>query len=113
MRVSINPKLSKNFDNIPNDARPKSHQRWWFRPFIRTMSWEDWKSEDEDRKAEWYKHWPSGVRYEVRCLDGGAWDRTTNHGMFATLEEAMSVASDLADLYKDRRNECGTGGGNG
>jgi hypothetical protein len=33
-----------------------------------------------------------GRGYDVRCLDGGAWDRPTCWGMFATLEEALACA---------------------
>ena len=103
MRIAVNPRLSKKFDSTPNDSRPASHQRWWYRPFIRTMSWEDWYSQDEERRAGWFKAWPSGTRHEVRCLDGGAWDRTTNHGMFNTMEEAVKIAENLMELYQDRR----------
>lgn len=109
MRIAVNPRLPKCFDSKPNDARPASHQHWWFRPFIRTFSWEQWNSQDEERKAQWFAAWPSGTRYSVRCLDGGAWDRTTNHGSFPTLEEAKRVAGDLAELYKDRRGVCPQG----
>jgi hypothetical protein len=109
MRIAINPKLSKKFDSTPNGLRPDSHQRWWYRPFIRTMSWEDWNSSDEERKAAWFKAWPAGVRYEVRCLDGGAWDRTTNHGVFATKEEAQKVVENLMDLYHDKRRNLPDG----
>ena len=43
-------------------------------------------------RASWMKAWPSGTRYATRCLDGGAWDRSTNWGMFASLEEALACA---------------------
>jgi len=47
-------------------------------------------------KESWCKHWGSdGIRYDVRILDGGAWDRTTNKGSYGTLEEAMQIAKKL------------------
>lgn len=45
-------------------------------------------------RAQWMEAWPSGIRYDVRCLDGGAWDRSTSWGMFATLEEALACIRD-------------------
>jgi hypothetical protein len=98
--IPVNPKLPKNFDNTANQARPQSHQRWWYRPFIETYTWEQmcgpigriWGSNAEERRAKWLHHWPTGTRYDVRCLDGGAWDRSTWWGSFATLEEAIACA---------------------
>jgi hypothetical protein len=94
MNVPINPKLPPNFDNTPNEQRPKSHEKWWNRPYIRTECWDDWDSANAtpDRRARWFAAWPSGTRYDVRCLDGGAWDRSTCWGSFATLEEAITCA---------------------
>lgn len=107
--VLINPKLPKGFDSTPNEARTASHQKWWNRPYIETMSADDWetfyKSCDDEYaekrwrdweaggRQKWFDAWPTGVRYDVRCLDGGAWDRSTCWGMFASLEEALVCAS--------------------
>lgn len=90
--IPINPRLPKNFDLTPNDARPASHQRWWHAPYIVTCTWEQmaWPTATDEDRAKWYAAWPSGTRYAVRCLDGGAWDRSTGWGMFATLEEALA-----------------------
>lgn len=88
----INPELPKNFDSTPNDARPASHQRWWNRPYIQTSTAADLGLEGEALER-WMDHWPSGTRYDVRCLDGGAWDRSTNWGSYATLEEALAAAN--------------------
>jgi hypothetical protein len=89
--VPIDPKLPKNFDSTPNDARPASHRRWEGRPYIVTDDGANMMSSPETR-ASWLKAWPSGIRYSVRCLDGGAWDRSTWWGGFATLEEAIACA---------------------
>jgi hypothetical protein len=80
--VAFNPKLPRNFDSTPNDARPASHRKWWNRPYISTQTGDD---------PHWLNAWPSGIRYDVRCLDGGAWDRSTGWGMFATLDEALQL----------------------
>jgi hypothetical protein len=106
--VLIDPTLPRNFDNTPNEKRPDTQARWWGFPFVRTMTVEEWDSfyakrtdehDDAGRKewnekgrAAWLAAWPSGTRYETRCLDGGAWDRSTSWGMFGTLEEAVACA---------------------
>ena len=106
--ILINPILPKNFDKTPNNDRPESHDKWWYLPYINTHKVEEmykWKEEANDKwaeerlqewkengRAEWMKAWPGGTRYDVRCLDGEAWDRSTNWGMFGSLEEALKVA---------------------
>jgi len=114
--VPIDPRLPTDFDDTPNDARPASHQIWWNRPFILTDEWsgkepweqyrdrlsgmdfepdftpEEWEEFQNDRERQWFANWPTGTRYDVRCLDGGAWDRSTWWGSFATLEQAQECA---------------------
>lgn len=75
--VLINPKLPKNFECTDNQKRPAEQlEKWWGRPYL--------KVEIEDPEQ-----WPEGVRYSVRCLDGGAWDRPTLWGCFESLHEAL------------------------
>jgi hypothetical protein len=81
--IAVNPKLGVSFDDTPNDARSDRQRAWWDRPYIET---------ETGTGPEWLKAWPSGMRYDVRCLDGGAWDRSTCWGMAATLEEAVRIA---------------------
>lgn len=88
VKIAIDPKLPKNFNDISNEDRPKSHHRWWYKPFITTKSWQN------------------EVRYDVRCLDGGAWDRSTFHGTFTNLEEALIAANNLAESYEPYRIYC-------
>jgi len=114
--VPINPDLPEGFDNTPNDERPPEHGAWWYRPYIVTDEWpggesyedycdrmalagfepdktrEQWEKMQENGKRNWYAAYPSGTRYEVRCLDGGAWDRPTMWGFFPTLDEAVAAA---------------------
>ncbi len=122
--VAINPTLRPGFDATPNEERdPQETSDWWGRPFIRAVSWEEMagsyndylervknlpdytpipkeqhEAEQEERRESWHTHWPSGLRFDVRCLDGGAWDRSTNWGSYATLDEALAVARSGADL---------------
>ena len=105
--VLIDPKLPARFDCTPNEDRPDSQTKWWAFPFIVTETVEQLdamyaKRTDEyaDKgreqwvagRVQWMAAWPSGTRYETRCLDGGAWDRSTSWGMFATIEEAVACA---------------------
>lgn len=79
--VLINPVLPEMFDQTPNDERSREEKdRWWDRPYI--------VSDKND-------HWPQGVRYAVRMLDGGAWDRSTGHGMYGSISEALARAKEL------------------
>jgi hypothetical protein len=113
--IPIDPALPSDFDNTPNDSRPLSHQAWWNRPFIVTERWEletweqyrarlaeygsepsytpeEWAEFQEQQRAAWLERFPGGTSYGVRCLDGGAWDRSTWWGEFNTLEEAVACA---------------------
>jgi hypothetical protein len=89
--VPIDPVLPPRFDDTPNDSRPRSHQVWWRVPFVQRCTME--------RTAECLANWPSGTRYDVRCLDGGAWDRPTWWGSFATLDEAIACAKRAMPCY--------------
>ena len=116
--IPLNPVLREDFDATPNEDRdPQEISDWWGKPFIRTCAWEDfeesWESYSErmarlgisdhdtedqfservmKQKENWFNTWPSGTRYEVRCLDGGAWDRSTGIAMVSTLEKAVEAA---------------------
>lgn len=113
----LNPVMRKYFDNTPNEYREDAELAdWWQVPFIQTYTWELYEQHDRetqsfhrqqqnefvipdeelerriaDRKASWLRSWPTGTRYDVRCLDGGAWDRSTSWGMAATLEAAIEI----------------------
>lgn len=99
--ILVNPTLRPGFDVTPNSERSRSEiNKWWNQPFIVTETVEmldQIYAESEavnkfwinDGRAGWMKAWPSGTRYEARCLDGGAWDRATSLGMFATVGEAI------------------------
>ena len=47
---------------------------------------------------------PDGT-YDVRCLDGGAWDRSTWYGHAKTLEEAQEIADRKLAQWKAMREE--------
>ena len=109
--VPVNPRLPARFNDTPNEDRPDSQRKFWHQPYIQTETVEDldrmyaertdayadagrerWKA----ARPQWMEAWPTGTRYEVRCLDGGAWDRSTSWGMFATLAEAVACAKGAA-----------------
>lgn len=113
--VLINPLLPEYFDATPNEERSDDEiALWWDRPFIQVENWlslsvnlrghhqrlrragieyaiplEEMDAFVETQRAIWFEAWPEGERFDVRCLDGGAWDRSTNWGQFATLKEAL------------------------
>ena len=97
MQIPINPTLPENFDCTPNDARPPEHMGWWGRPYIETDDGRPFA--DEHGRRQWLRSWPDGMRYDVYCLDGGAWDRPTCKGMFATLSEAIACAEGVAGRH--------------
>jgi hypothetical protein len=107
--VLINPALPKNFDSTPNEDRPPSQNKWWFVKYIVTeeiAERDEYQATRKDKAAEagqimwaqhrkmWLDSWPNGTRYDVRCLNGGAWDRSTWLGSYATLQEAIWKAKE-------------------
>lgn len=71
-RIPLDPKLPKTFDETVNDARSKAQlDAWWDRPYGITL--------------------PDG-RIEVRCLNGGAWDRSTHLGVADNYDAACALA---------------------
>jgi len=72
--VPVNPVLPPRFDDTANEIRPDRHLAWWGVPFVVT-------------------HTDKGTRrFVVRCLDGGAWDRSTWWGEFPTVQAAVALA---------------------
>lgn len=77
--VPVDPKLPDAWDNTPNEERPICHMKLVDQPYIVTMP----------------PHGYGGVeheRYNLRVLDLGAWDRSTNRGVYDTVEEAKEAA---------------------
>lgn len=81
--MPVDPALPPDFDNTPNEERSTADlDTWWDRPFAQTRS--------------------DGT-LDVRCLDGGAWDRATFYGTADTLEAARLLAkTKLANWQKSR-----------
>lgn len=70
--LPIDPALPPNFDSTANERRSKAElDSWWLRPFAQSR--------------------PDGG-LDVRCLDGGAWDRATYYGTAKDLDEAREIA---------------------
>ncbi|MDU8545716.1 MULTISPECIES: hypothetical protein [Pseudomonas] len=111
----FNPILRADFGNTANEYRePQEIEDWEGLPYIESMSWAQREQHDRntqdrhraeknefvisdseleaklaERKASFYEKYPEGIQYFVSCLDGGAWDRPTNWGCFATLDQAL------------------------
>lgn len=72
MDLPVDPALPPNFDSTANECRSKAElDSWWLRPFAQSR--------------------PDGG-LDVRCLDGGAWDRATYYGTAKDLDEAREIA---------------------
>jgi hypothetical protein len=57
-----------------------------------TESRDKWEADREKRRKEWLESFPTGIRYEVRCLDSGAWDNSTWWGWFGNIDDAVACA---------------------
>lgn len=77
--VIVDPKQRHMFDNLNNALRPgDEHDDWYGLPYI------DSRGED---------------RYDVRCYDGGAWDRSTTKGFNLSLYDAIAFVKDNYSEY--------------
>ncbi len=79
--ITVDPVMPDDFWSfIPKENRPRAHLAWWGKPFIQTVA---------------NPHFPSGVRYDVYCLEEGTYtDLPALWGMFGTLEEAVQRAKE-------------------
>lgn len=82
-QIPLDPKLPANFDCTPNESRSKAQlDAWWDRPYAITR---------DDGKLL------------VRCLNGGAWDRSTNFGTAENYDEACALAETKQAAWVARR----------
>ncbi|WGR90657.1 hypothetical protein MTX26_34920 (plasmid) [Bradyrhizobium sp. ISRA443] len=86
-RIPLDPKLPKAFNATPNEARSKAQlDAWWDRPYGLTLS---------------------DGRIEVRCLNGGAWDRSTHLGVADDYDAACALAeAKQAEWLRFRERPC-------
>lgn len=83
--IPLDPKLPANFDNTPNEKRSKSQiNAWWDHPYGITQ--------------------PDG-KIMVRCLNGGAWDRSSFLGMADSYDEACALAETKQKAWVDMRSQ--------
>ncbi|CAN7385602.1 hypothetical protein [Variovorax sp. LjRoot178] len=81
--LPIDPRLPRGFDFTPNDERSAQElAEWWDRPFALSR--------------------PDGG-FEVRCLDGGAWDRSTWYGSAKDIDDAREIAARMLARWKKHR----------
>jgi hypothetical protein len=79
----IDPKLHQDFDNTPNEERTTAElDAFWDKPFAITND--------------------DGT-FDVRCLDGGAWDRPTCYGRVPTLAAAELLGEKKLAQWKQSR----------
>ncbi len=119
----INPRLRSDFDRTPHHLREELEiTDWWQRPYILRITYEAFfasrpiwaehlarmararfsvsRSKDEfdrdraNEKTQFMKDFPDGMQFTVRCLDGGAQDRSSWIGQFSTLNAAIKAAKD-------------------
>lgn len=82
--LPVDPALPPNFDSTANERRSKAElDAWWLRPFAQTR--------------------PDGG-LDVRCLDGGAWDRATYYGTAKDLNEAQEIARTKLEAWQAVRD---------
>ena len=82
--LPVDPELPPNFDQTANEDRSKAElDAWWLRPFAQTS--------------------PDGA-LDVRCLDGGAWDRPTFYGTAKDLDEARALADAKLARWQEIRD---------
>ncbi|MDP2975215.1 MAG: hypothetical protein Q8N45_03265 [Anaerolineales bacterium] len=82
--MPVDPELPPDFDNTPNEERSTEElDTWWDRPFAQTRA--------------------DGT-LDVRCLDGGAWDRATFYGTAETVEAARSLAKAKLAKWQECRS---------
>ena len=116
--ICINPVLRYYFDATDNDIRSELEKtHWWGRAYITTEEFtrdtykeylvrmknsttveteKQFNSNRVNDRKSWFCHWGNdGVRYNVRCLDGGAWDRSSNKGFFDNLDDALILAREI------------------
>ncbi|WP_109479159.1 DNA-binding protein [Paraburkholderia sp. C35] len=83
-RIPLDPILPDNFDNTPNEDRSAAElDAWWDKPFGVTM---------DDGKID------------VRCLNGGAWDRPTYWGVADDYEAACALAEQQMTRWNEYRS---------
>lgn len=126
--IMINPQLRKNFDCTTNQKRSsKEVQFFWNNPYIlvqelelesyeehfdRLFNDKNFRNESIESKKEflkrneesirnWFLVYPLGFRYTVRCLEGGAWDRSSWKGDFSDFTEALEFAKKVKKDLKD------------
>jgi hypothetical protein len=72
--VLIDPEIPPGFWSTPMEKRPASHLEFWEKAFVLTVP----------------HLFPP--RFDVYCLDGGAWQNPTCWGRFSALEDAIRCA---------------------
>ncbi len=125
--IQIDPDLPEGFHETANEDRTDDHDCWWFVPYIETYSperepyteyvdrlkeWEgieieteaEYQKQEDQKQNDFIREFPEGIRYQVLCLDGGAWDRPTCKGTFSNQATALKFAEQLYQAYESHRH---------
>lgn len=113
--VIINPKQRFFFDCLNNELRPKEEVKDWLNiKYIVTEEFPEqnykhylqqakklgvtpepqsqYEARYREDKADWLTQFPNGKRFTVRCYDERIADRSSNLGIFLSLNDAINAA---------------------
>jgi len=115
--IHVNPERPEDFGCTPNEERSAEEMdKWWEVPYVEVDGFSvpdenyqafvermtgyaqqvekeaEYNAQIEEWRRGWFEAYPTGYRFTVRCLDGGAWDRPTNYGCFGALADAIHRA---------------------
>lgn len=76
--IIVNPTLRDGFDNTDNEQRD-------------SLEWDDWYCLTYVVGE--------GDNWQIRCLDGGAWDRSTLRGFSGTMNGAIDQVLELIEKH--------------
>lgn len=117
--VLINPALPVGFTFRPFLERStEERERWWLRPYVEIETWsqierslrvdheirqvrgevveslDDLNKRLAERRDSWFRHWPTGSRFEAFCLDDESSDAPSSWGQFPDLEQALACIAE-------------------
>jgi len=115
--VIVNPCQRDTFDACDNNIRDLNESEDWDGvPYIvstgYTVNTNSSAKENDEGAKNWSNTFPLGIRYTVRCLDGGYWDSSTPIVQFKSLTNAINWVKehyDLDSLYKIEEKKCDFG----
>lgn len=133
--ILINPILPASFeDQEPDELTLVEKKYWWNRPFIHArepevgiesydsyasrtitvggqpMTSHEWADNQASIRANWMKRFPSGLAFDVRCLDGRTGNTPTWWGDADSLEAALEIVRCKRPTWHLQENQTSPGG---